>query len=466
MTLFKKIILLTVLFTSCLFGGVRAQQTTSFNFSLTSKPVSGWTNMMGDPVLAVRAATDATTGISISSVSKANWSAYTGFCAKDSNGVSNGTFFPAGVMYHNWFQYSGTLAIYNAAIPQFIISGLNVDSVYTLKMTGSSTSSFVSNPTRYTVMGATVYGYADVNCHNNISSGATINNVAPDDSGRIKVYVNTISTTNIADICGIQIIRQRTAAPVPVVTITSPSNNDMILEDKDVVINATATETGGAIKKVEFYANGSKLGEDSVSPYTYTMVKPNVGNYALTARAIDTLGSTSTFSINIGIESLNDFWSNTGNIAANGDSNFIGTVDTNRLSFRTNNVERMTILKDGTIGIGTKATYGYQLAVNGSAIFTKVKVKTAGTWPDYVFKPGYQLPDLLELERYLVEHKHLPGIASEGEVAKDGIDVGGHEAALLQKVEELTLYLIQEHKELEALRKQVADLQQQVPAKK
>jgi len=86
--------------------------------------------------------------------------------------------------------------------------------------------------------------------------------------------------------------------------------------------------------------------------------------------------------------------------------------------------------------------------VNGTAIFTKVRVKTAGSWPDYVFKPGYVLPDLATLEQYLAEHRHLPGIASESEVVRDGIDVGDHQAALLKKVEELTLYLIEENKRL------------------
>jgi hypothetical protein len=150
------------------------------------------------------------------------------------------------------------------------------------------------------------------------------------------------------------------------------------------------------------------------------------------------------------VESLSSFWSVTGNIDANADSNFVGTVDTNRLAFRTNNIERVSILGDGTVGIGTKNTYGYKLAVNGSAIFTKVKVKTAGTWPDYVFEKGYTLPDLETLERYLAEHKHLPEITPAAEAEREGIDVAAQQAALLKKVEELTLYLIRENKQLKA----------------
>jgi len=109
------------------------------------------------------------------------------------------------------------------------------------------------------------------------------------------------------------------------------------------------------------------------------------------------------------------------------------------------------------IAIGTSNPQGYKLAVNGTAIFTKVKVKTAGTWPDYVFQKGYRLPDLKELEAYLVKYRHLPGIASEAEVKQDGIDLGDDQAALLKKVEELTLYLIDQNKALTQQNQQLSE---------
>jgi hypothetical protein len=163
------------------------------------------------------------------------------------------------------------------------------------------------------------------------------------------------------------------------------------------------------------------------------------------------LGYSNTASVSINIESLNYFWSTTGNIATGADSSFIGTVDTNRLVIRTNNIARMTFLSDGTIGIGTNDPKGNALAVNGTGIFTKLKVKPIANWPDYVFRKDFRLPGLPELERYIREHQHLPGIASEQEMKTgDGVDVGEQEAALLKKVEELTLYLIEQNKTLEA----------------
>jgi hypothetical protein len=139
------------------------------------------------------------------------------------------------------------------------------------------------------------------------------------------------------------------------------------------------------------------------------------------------------------------------------------------------------------IALGTSNPQGYKLAVNGTAIFTKAKVKTAGTWPDYVFTRDYHLPSLVEVERFISANSHLPGILSAGEVQLQGIDLGDHAAALLKKVEELTLYLIQQDKtiseqetrlsqqarqltdqqaHLDALQKEVDELKALINAKK
>jgi hypothetical protein len=155
-------------------------------------------------------------------------------------------------------------------------------------------------------------------------------------------------------------------------------------------------------------------------------------------------------------------WALGGNTAVNPTATFIGTTDNSTVAFRTNNVERMRI--DGTTGnvsIGTTNAQGYALAVNGSAIFTQVKVKTYPTWPDYVFRKGYELPSLKELEQYVNEHQHLPGVASEEEVRANGIDVSENEAVLLKKVEELTLYLIEQKKEIDELKMLIGEKNKQ-----
>lgn len=429
-------------------------QSAQFNFSLGAHSVSGWTNVAGDPSQGIISVTSSS-GITVSSLKTQNWAPYGSGAAYDGVGEDSAGFFPAAVMVNHWYQY-GTAAEYNAAVPQLLISGLSPDSSYTIAMAGSSTSSLISNPVQYTVVGYNVYASQYVNNHDNVHNGATFYNVVPDTAGRVWVYVNTQPTTDIADIDGLTIAGGHTS-PLPVDSITSPVNGSVLGEDGNIQITATASIATGTISMVQFYHDTTLIGTVAAAPYNITWYNPDPGNYQLIAKATDYLGRTTSYSIRVTIASLNYFWSTTGNIATNGDSSFIGTVDTNRLSFRTNNIERMTILKDGTIGIGTKTTYGYQLAVNGTAIFTKAKVKTAGTWPDYVFEKGYTLPTLDTLEQYVSEHHHLPGFAAAREVQREGIDVGDQQAAMLKQLEELVLYLIKQKKDLSEQNRQLLE---------
>jgi hypothetical protein len=329
----------------------QAQVTTSFNFSRAPQPVSGWVNVVGDPSTAASpiVATDPVTGYSISSVGSANWVGVNGGASFDGGGADGGTFFPAAVMKNHWFQGSDYYALYDSSKPQFIISGLNTDSVYTLRMTGSFTLNlgvFNLNPCRYTVAGAVVYGFIDVNGANNTANGATFHNIAPDATGKIKVYVNTYGGSNVSSICGLQIIQGYSTGTMPVVSFTNPLNNDVLSKDGYNTLKVNATAADGSIQKVEFYAGTVKLGEVATNPYNFTWLNPTPGKYVLKARAIDGLGNATTASINVTVSA---FWSLAGNSGANPDSNFLGTTDSARLAFRTNNVERMSISPVGSV---------------------------------------------------------------------------------------------------------------------
>jgi len=97
-----------------------------------------------------------------------------------------------------------------------------------------------------------------------------------------------------------------------------------------------------------------------------------------------------------------------------------------------------------------------KLAVNGDIYSQKLVVTTTG-WSDYVFDPGYKLIPLRELEAFVNKNRHLPGIPSASEVEKDGIDVGANQNALLKKVEELTLYTIEQGKKMEEQQKTIEE---------
>lgn len=96
------------------------------------------------------------------------------------------------------------------------------------------------------------------------------------------------------------------------------------------------------------------------------------------------------------------------------------------------------------LAIGTYNAGGYRLSVAGKIRAEEVKVCTG--WADFVFADDYSLASLSEIEQYLKENKHLPDIPSEAEVLENGIELGAMDAKLLQKVEELTLYAIEQNK--------------------
>lgn len=114
----------------------------------------------------------------------------------------------------------------------------------------------------------------------------------------------------------------------------------------------------------------------------------------------------------------------------------------------------------GNVGIGTTDTKGYKLAVAGNMIAESVKVKLQGSWPDYVFGEDYKLPTLHETEKHIKENGHLEGIPSAKEVKANGIDLGDINARLLQKLEELTLHLIEMKKENEVMKDRILKLEQ------
>jgi hypothetical protein len=121
----------------------------------------------------------------------------------------------------------------------------------------------------------------------------------------------------------------------------------------------------------------------------------------------------------------------------------------------------------GNVGIGTTAPpAAYKLAVAGKVIAEEVVIKLQTNWPDYVFENTYTLPPLLEVERYIRENKHLPGIPSAQEVQQNGLTVGEMNALLLKKIEELTLYVVDLKKESVESQKKVAALQQEIEALK
>lgn len=111
----------------------------------------------------------------------------------------------------------------------------------------------------------------------------------------------------------------------------------------------------------------------------------------------------------------------------------------------------------GNVGIGL-ANPANKLDVNGTIHSKSVLVDLNG-WSDYVFKKDYPLLSLSEVKAYIDQNQHLPGIPSEQEMIKNGLNVSEMNKLLTKKVEELTLYIIQENKDKTALKEELSNQQ-------
>ena len=245
----------------------------------------------------------------------------------------------------------------------------------------------------------------------------------------------------------------------PVINLTAPANNVEYQLGRSINIMATASDPDGGVAKVEYCVNNSKIGEVGYpGPFNYAWTPMQTGVYSVKAIAIDNLGLTKTStSVNVTITpSAGNSWSLIGNGDLAPNSQFIGTTDAKPMIFKTNNTEQLSIGADGRVKIGAFANppSDAKLAVNGD-IFARKLTVTAASWADFVFRNNYSLPTLPKVESYIKTFGHLPGVPSESEIHKDGINIGDNQAILLKKIEELTLYLIQQNKKIGKLQEQV-----------
>lgn len=133
-------------------------------------------------------------------------------------------------------------------------------------------------------------------------------------------------------------------------------------------------------------------------------------------------------------------------------------ADSFKISYSAHNstssiVDLLTIGLNGNVGIGTTRPQN-KLDVKGIMHSQEVKVDMKD-WSDFVFKKEYSLPTLEEVEKQITEKGHLSNIPSEEEVLKNGINLGEINAKLLQKIEELTLYVIEQDKSIKSLKEDI-----------
>lgn len=151
------------------------------------------------------------------------------------------------------------------------------------------------------------------------------------------------------------------------------------------------------------------------------------------------------------------------------------SIDNNEILARDNGAESpLYVQKDGGdlllcsdelgqvgIGITSPATLpdaSYLLAVDGKIIAEEVRVEMSGAWPDYVFQPDYDLMSIDKLKKSIQDHGHLPGIPSAQVVEDEGIALGDMQKRMMEKIEELSLYVIQLHDQNKQLSAELNEL--------
>ncbi|URC13521.1 tail fiber protein [Flavobacterium sp. B183] len=151
----------------------------------------------------------------------------------------------------------------------------------------------------------------------------------------------------------------------------------------------------------------------------------------------------------VGIFSHNDWY---------GGGGFVGTESNHSLHLITNYNVKMSILTNGNVGVGT-VNPDSKLTVAGNIHAQEVKVTArAGEVPDYVFANDYKLKSLEEVERYIKQNSHLPEIPSAKEIEKNGLMLAEMNLSLLKKMEEMTLYMIEQNKRIKDLEKQIEEI--------
>lgn len=129
-----------------------------------------------------------------------------------------------------------------------------------------------------------------------------------------------------------------------------------------------------------------------------------------------------------------------------------------RIKSQTQGANSKLILQ-GKVSVNTNSmNTSYSLCVKGGILTDKVKIIHSSDWPDYVFSSDYLLMPLSDLKAFVTEKHHLPDVPSENDIMAEGIEIGDMQSILLKKIEEMTLYILQQQEQIDKLEQRINEL--------
>ena len=227
-------------------------------------------------------------------------------------------------------------------------------------------------------------------------------------------------------------------------------------------LNIFKPNNGSPTNYLLFIKDNGNIGIGTNNPSYKLHIAGSFKSTSLTTGAVNATGSI-TFSslagsgtkvVTIGADgklssvAYSTFYDNLGNHTASQNINLNGKKIVNG----TSGTGGIYVHTNGNVRIGTGTmTPTKALEVNGTIRSKEVLVEMAN-WSDFVFDNNYNLMSLKETERFIKQNGHLPNVPSSAEVEKEGIHLGEMNAILLQKIEELTLYVIELEKKIDMLK--------------
>ncbi len=215
--------------------------------------------------------------------------------------------------------------------------------------------------------------------------------------------------------------------------------------------------TADPVEKLE--VNGNIKQTTGFNLITSTVKAPDANGLKLYNNTGTGIFVSNTGSVGVGNNAPVEKLEVSGNIKQTAGFNLITSTvkapDANGLKLYNSDGSGIFVSNTGNVGIGTTNTSAYKLSVAGKIIAQEVKIVLSVPASDFVFEKDYALMPLTDVEQYINNHKHLPEVPSADKFRKDGYGVGEMDDLLLRKIEELTLYIISQQKEIDAMKKQL-----------